>query len=99
MLAVSHHNHPASLMDIRDYLLEKTGKDWAIASLYISLDRLKKRGCVESFKGEPKNIRGGKALRYYRLTDRGIQALKETWRMQESMWLDFIASVAEARPD
>ncbi len=93
MLAVFHHKGPASLMDIREYLLDKTGKDWAIASLFIALDKLKKKGFVKSFKGEPKNIRGGKALRYYLLTERGVRALDEAWKMQGSMWKDFIASL------
>jgi len=96
MLAVFHHDGPASLVDIREYLLEKTSKDWAIASLYIALDKLKKKGFVKSFKGEPKHVRGGKALRYYLITKRGIQSLKETWKMQESMWKDFVSSLARS---
>jgi PadR family transcriptional regulator PadR len=96
MLAVFHHEGPASLVDIREYLLEQTGKDWAIASLYIALDKLKKKGFVKSFKGEPKNVRGGKALRYYLMTERGIQALKETWNMQEGMWKDFVSSLSRS---
>ena len=94
MLAIFHHNEPAALMDIREYLLDKTGKDWAIASLYIALDKLKKRGFVKSFKGEPKQVRGGKALRYYLLTEGGIKALKESWKMQEGMWKDFASFFA-----
>ncbi len=94
MLAVFHHNGPACLMDIRKYLLDKTVKDWAIASLYIALDKLKKKGFVESYKGEPKNVRGGKALRYYLITKRGTRALEEAWKMQESMWKDFICTLA-----
>lgn len=94
MLAVFHHDEPAALMDIREYLLDKTGKDWAIASLYIALDKLKKKGFVKSFKGEPKQVRGGKALRYYQLTESGIKALKESWQMQEDLWKDFASSFA-----
>jgi len=94
MLAVFHHNGPAGLVDIREYLLDLTGKDWAIASLYIALDKLKKKGFVKSFKGEPKQIRGGKALRYYLMTEKGIRALKETWKMQEGMWKDFVSSLS-----
>ena len=96
MLAVFHHNGPASLMDIRDYLLDKTGKDWAIASLYIALDKLKKKGFVESYKGEPKNVRGGKALRYYFVTNKGIKILEKAWKIQESMWKDFISYLARS---
>ena len=94
MLAVFHHDEPASLMDIRNHLLDKTGKDWAIASLYIALDKLKKKGFVKSFKGEPKHKRGGKALRFYLMTEKGIQALEKTWRMQEGMWKDFVSSLS-----
>jgi DNA-binding PadR family transcriptional regulator len=94
MLAVFHQKGPAGLMDIRNYLLDKTGKDWAIASLYIALDKLKKKGFVESDKGEPKRVRGGKAQRYYLLTEKGIRILEKTWKLQESMWKDFISSLA-----
>jgi DNA-binding PadR family transcriptional regulator len=80
-------------MDIRKYLLEKTGKEWAFASLYIALDKLKKKGFVESYKGEPTHVRGGKALRYYLMTENGIQALGKAWKMQESMWKEFIFSL------
>ena len=93
MLAVFYQNGPAKLMDIREHLLEKTGKDWAFASLYIALDKLKKKGFVESYKGEPKHVRGGKALRYYLMTESGILALEEAWKMQEGMWKDFISSL------
>ncbi len=94
MLAIFYHNRPVNLMDIREYLLDKTDKDWAIASLYIALDKLRKRGFVESFKGEPQHVRGGKALRYYQITKRGIQALEEAWKMQEGIWKDFIRTLA-----
>jgi DNA-binding PadR family transcriptional regulator len=94
MLTIFYHNRPVNLMDIREYLLDKTDKDWAIASLYIALDKLKKKGFVKSFKGEPKHVRGGKALRYYLVTEKGIQALDEAWKMQEDMWKDFISSLS-----
>ena len=96
MLAVFHHNGPANLMDIREYLFDKTGKDWAFASLYIALDKLKKKGFVESYKGKPKHIRGGKALRYYRMTESGIQALDKAWKMQEGLWKDFICTLGRS---
>ena len=91
MLAIFHQNRPSSLVDIREYLLKKTGKDWAVASLYIALDKLKKKGWVKSFKGEPKHVRGGKALRYYLLTPSGVKALDEAWSMQEGLWRDFLS--------
>jgi PadR family transcriptional regulator PadR len=91
MLAVFHHHRPASLIDIRDYLLDKTGREWAIASFYIALDKLKKKGYVKSFIGDPKPVRGGKALRYYSITGNGVQALEKAWKMQEGLWMDFMS--------
>jgi DNA-binding PadR family transcriptional regulator len=96
MLAVFHQNGPASLMDIRRYLLDRTGKDWAIASLYMALDKLKRKGFIESFKGDPKRVRGGKARRYYMVTKKGIRVLEESWNMQEDLWKDFISSLARS---
>jgi DNA-binding PadR family transcriptional regulator len=95
MLAIFHHKGPANLMDIRKYLLDKTGKDWAIASLYIALDKLKKQGFVESYKGKPKPRRGGKALRYYLMTESGTRALEKAWSMQAGMWKDFISALVK----
>jgi len=96
MLAVFHQEGPACLMDVRKYLLDKTGKDWAIASLYMALDKLKRKGFIESFKGNPKHVRGGKALRYYLVIKKGIKILEESWNMQEGLWKDFISSLASS---
>jgi len=54
LLAVFHHISAASSMNIREYLLDKNGKDLAFASLYIALN-MREKNNVESFKGEPKN--------------------------------------------
>jgi PadR family transcriptional regulator PadR len=95
LLAVFHHHRPVHLIDIRKYLLAKTGKDWAIASLYIALDKLKKKGFVKSFIGEPQHVRGGKALRYYLITGEGVQALEDAWKSQATLWKDFVSFLGQ----
>ena len=100
MLAVFHLEEPVGLGDIRDYLLDKTGKDWAFGSLYVALDKLKKGGLVESYKGEPQHVRGGKARRFYRLTQPGVHALEEAWSIQADLWRNFTAGLKSvARTD
>jgi DNA-binding PadR family transcriptional regulator len=92
MLAILRIKEPAYLVNIRNFLLENTEKDWAFGSLYITLDKLKKKGFLKKYTGKPKQIQGGKAIQYYRLTDEGHQALAESKRLHDIMWKGFSLS-------
>jgi len=89
MLAIFRLSENAYLVTIRKHLLKYAGKDWAFGSLYIALKRLIKNGYVQTFLGEPTSERGGKAIKYYRLTDRGIEALIEIKKLHDTMWREF----------
>ena len=80
MLAVLRLGDDAYGVTIRRELLTRAKKDVAIGAVYTSLDRLERKGFVESWLGEPTRERGGRAKRYYRLTARGLKALTETQR-------------------
>lgn len=86
LLGIVRLQEPAYLVNIQQHLLENTGRDWAFGSLYITLDKLKKKGYVETYSGEPVKIRGGKAKKYYRLTEEGLEALVESRRLMDVMW-------------
>lgn len=92
MLTVFSLKEPAYLVNIRNHLLEHTGKDWAFGSLYITLDKLRKKGLMDTYLGKPKGTQGGKAVKYYRLTKNGIDALTEAKRLQDVMWKEFTNS-------
>jgi len=89
MLTIIHLKEPAYLVNIRNFLLEHTGKDWAFGSLYITLDKLRKKGLVETYAGKPRHTQGGKAIQYYRLTEEGLRALAEAKRLHDVMWKGF----------
>jgi len=89
MLTILRLREPAYLVNIRNFLLEHTGKDWAFGSLYITLDKLRKKGFVETYTGKPKHTQGGKAIQYYRLTEEGLRALAEAKRLHDVMWKGF----------
>ena len=91
MLAIFRLEEPAYLVNIRDHLFEYTGKDWAFGSIYITLNKLKKKDFVLSKTGMPINRRGGKSIQYYELTDYGIKALKHSKQIQDVMWREFNA--------
>ena len=56
------------------------------AVVYTALDRLQDRGLVVSAMGDPTPERGGKAKRFYRLTAKGLRAVKETRQALTAMW-------------
>jgi PadR family transcriptional regulator, regulatory protein PadR len=80
LLAVLRLGEQAYGVTIRRELLTKANKDVAIGAIYTGLERLKRKGFVESWLGDPTSVRGGRAKRYYRLTARGLKILNDTQR-------------------
>ena len=78
LLAVIRLGGLAYGVTVRAELKEQAGKDVAVGAIYTGLDRLEKRGFVESWTGDPTPERGGRAKRFYRATASGIRALKDT---------------------
>ena len=78
LLAVIRLDSRAYGVTVREVLKKEAGKDVAVGAIYTGLDRLEQRGFVESWSGDPTPERGGRAKRFYRVTARGIRAIKET---------------------
>lgn len=89
LLAIFRMKDDSYLVNIRDHLIEHTGKEWAFGSIYMTLERLRKKGLVETKIGSPSTERGGKAIKYYTLTDAGIKVLLDQKRVQDTMWKEF----------
>jgi DNA-binding PadR family transcriptional regulator len=62
------------------------GRQVAVSAVYIALDRLERNGLVTSSTGDPTAIRGGRAKRFFRVTPRGLRAVKETQRALIALW-------------
>jgi DNA-binding PadR family transcriptional regulator len=90
LLAVFSIEGGAYLVNIREHLKANTGKDWAFGSIYITLEKLRKRGLIKSRVGEPSSRQGGKAIKYYDLTSQGIEALRDNKRLHDKMWKEFV---------
>lgn len=89
LLAIFRIPKDAYLVNIRQHLLEHTGKEWAFGSIYITLDKMLRKGMLETRQGSPSASKGGKAIKYYDLTKKGIQALEENKRLHDKMWKEF----------
>src|SRR3954470_2920258 len=55
-----------------------SGRKTALASLYLTLDRLEAQGLIESELGQPTPERGGRAKTFFRVTSLGVRELRET---------------------
>ena len=62
------------------------GREVALGSVYASLERLQEKDLVTSQLGEATAERGGRAKRYFRLTDGGLAAVRETQRSLVNLW-------------
>jgi PadR family transcriptional regulator PadR len=56
--------------------LVDSSREVSLASLYVTLDRLEKKGFVRSWFSEPVKERGGRSRRYFEITASGKRALK-----------------------
>jgi DNA-binding PadR family transcriptional regulator len=92
LLAIFRIRKDAYLVNIREHLKKHTGKDWAFGSIYITLEKLHRKGYIKTRTGDPSSIQGGKAIKYYDLTEEGIRSLRENKRLHDKMWKEFVES-------
>ena len=95
LLAIFRMKDEAYLVNIREYLNNHTGKRWTVGNVYVPLDRMTKLGFLESYIGPPNTKRGGKAIKYYKLSRMGYEALLEIRKVNEVMWEGFEHLVLE----
>ena len=85
LLAVLGLGHDAYPVSIRDAIEERTRRKVSRPAVFITLERLERKGFVTSRYGDPTPVRGGRAKRFFRATASGIAAAKETLHLMQSM--------------
>ena len=78
LLAVLQAGDEAYPPLILQKLQEGTGRDVSRGSVYVTLDRLERKGMLSSTPGPKEPQRGGHPKRFVSLTDTGIATLRET---------------------
>jgi PadR family transcriptional regulator PadR len=86
LLAIFKLEECASLVKIREHLTASTRHEWTVGNVYVPLDRMSKLGYLESRIGDPTAQRGGKAVKFYRLSQKGEEALLEIQKVHDRMW-------------
>lgn len=56
--------------------VERTGRSVSMGAVYTTLYRMEEKGLLTSEHGDPTPVRGGRAKRYFRLTDDGLTGLR-----------------------
>ena len=65
---------------IRRDIQERTQRELPVSVVYVTLQRLEKKGMVRSYVGEPTAERGGRRRRHYLIDIPGEQALGRSYR-------------------
>lgn len=86
LLALLHLKDDAYGMTIRMDIDERIGRSVSIGAVYTTLERLDKKGFITSKMGEATPQRGGRAKRYFTITNAGKNKLKEVRKNLEIMW-------------
>ena len=65
---------------IRRDIQERIGRDLPVSVVYVTLQRMEKKGWVKSYVGEPTPERGGRRRRHYLIDTPGEHALGRSYR-------------------
>jgi PadR family transcriptional regulator, regulatory protein PadR len=66
--------------------LERHQDRMSVATVYVALSRLERRGLVTSTLGEATSERGGKAKKYFRVTAKGVRDVRALQRTLIELW-------------
>ena len=86
LLSIWRLGEEAYGMTIREEVIKATGKKWLLGAIYGPLGRLYKNGYVSTLKGDPTPERGGRSKVYYRMTRKGLEALREIQQVNAMIW-------------
>jgi PadR family transcriptional regulator PadR len=86
LLALLRLGDDAYGVTIAQELEQQTDREVVVASVYARLERLQERGLVASRLGEATPERGGRAKRYFRITESGITEVRDAQRSLMNMW-------------
>jgi PadR family transcriptional regulator, regulatory protein PadR len=80
LLAVLRLGSDGYAVPIRDLILEEAGVDLSRGTIYVTLERLERKGYVTSWFSDPQAVRGGKARRVFEVKPAGLAAVRAAKR-------------------
>jgi PadR family transcriptional regulator PadR len=86
LLTILHLGDDAYGVPISRELAKARNREVSVASVYTALDRLEIKGLVTSSLGESTPERGGRAKRYFRVTQEGLRSAHATRNILNKLW-------------
>jgi PadR family transcriptional regulator, regulatory protein PadR len=86
LLSIMRLGRGAYGLAIKDEMEAVAGRSPSSGALYTTLDRLERKGLLESFAGESSTERGGRPRRYVRLTPVGQEMLSRSRSTLLALW-------------
>jgi PadR family transcriptional regulator, regulatory protein PadR len=86
LLAILRVGEEAYGVQIAREIESTGGRRVLLGAAYAALDRLERNGLVSSTIGTPTPERGGRAKRFFRVTARGVRAVRDTQRALVALW-------------
>lgn len=78
LLAVVRTDGNAYAVSVRNEIEQRTGRAISRGAVYVTLDRMGRKGYLRSELGDPTAKRGGKAKRMFMMTAKGTLALERS---------------------
>lgn len=97
LLAILRVGDEAYGVPIASEIEATAGRRVLLGAIYTALGRLERNGLVASTVGEPSRERGGRAKRFFRVTGRGLRAVRTTRQSLVALWSG-VPQLKERRP-
>ncbi len=80
LIAVIRLRKDAYAVSVRDEVEKRIGRSLSRGAVYVTLERLERKGYLSSELGSPTPERGGKAKRMFAVRPTGVKALQKSLR-------------------
>ncbi len=86
LLVVGILNGEAYGITVMDEIETHTGRKVSVSTIHSTLNRLEKKGFIESRRGRASPVRGGRSKRLYHINLAGEKALEKVRMQREKLW-------------
>jgi PadR family transcriptional regulator PadR len=86
LLAVGILDGDAYGVTVMDEIEAHTGRKVSVSTIHSTLNRLERKGFVQSYTGGASPVRGGRSKRLYRINHSGQLALGKVRMQRETLW-------------